>query len=288
MTNHGVSIRVFGRSDIGMVRKNNEDTFVVADLMVDRPIHTMSQPVDLQIDVRGILLAVADGMGGEQAGEVASALALHSLRLELPESGGATVEDALTAGVQRANQRVWQAATDRGLKGMGATLTAVLIHGNRAYVAEIGDSRAYVLRGRKLVQLTRDQSYAQALLEAGAITREQAETFQYKNVILQAIGTQPSVIVAMSRFSLRRGDRILLCSDGLTGKVNDDEIRDVLMTTSGLDAACTKLIDLANTRGGEDNSTVVLAEANGDGLSVSTGEERVSLETLREFTGKES
>jgi PPM family protein phosphatase len=285
VTNQGVSIRVFGRSDIGLVRKNNEDTFVIADLMVDMPIHALSQPIELQIDVRGVLLAVADGMGGEQAGEVASALALHSLRLELPEREGATVEAALTAGVQRANQSVWQVAVDKGLKGMGATLTAVLFHGNRAYVAEVGDSRAYVLRGSSLAQLTRDQSYAQALLDAGAITREQAEAFQYKHVILQAVGTKPSLVVAMNHFSLRRGDRILLCSDGLTGKVNDEEIRNALMTIATLDAACASLIDLANARGGEDNVTVVVAEANGDGLPELTGEERVSLETVREFTG---
>jgi serine/threonine protein phosphatase PrpC len=134
-----------------------------------------------------------------------------------------------------------------------------------------------------LVQVTRDQSYAQALLDAGAISRSEAETFQYKNVILQAIGTKPTIVVAMTRFSLRRGDRILLCSDGLTGKVNDEEISNVLMTTAGLETACARLIELANARGGEDNITAVLADASGEGLAALTGQQQVSLETLRAF-----
>jgi serine/threonine protein phosphatase PrpC len=228
---------------------------------------------------------VCDGMGGAQAGEVASALTLHCLRSEMPAGEGGTADAALTASVEKANQRVWQAAADPERKGMGATLTAVLIHGHRAYVAEVGDSRAYVLRGSRFAQLTRDQSYTQFHLDAGTLTREQAETSQYKNVILQSIGTKPSVVVALSHFTLRRGDRILLCSDGLSNKVTDDEMRSVLTATTSLDAACIQLIELANSRGGEDNITVVLAEMDGEGLPKLAGEERVSLETVQEFTG---
>jgi serine/threonine protein phosphatase PrpC len=167
---------------------------------------------------------------------------------------------------------------------MGATLTAALIHGRRAYVAEVGDSRAYVLRGSRLCQVTHDQSYAQVLFDAGTLTREQAEAFQYKNVILQAIGTRQDVVVALNRFTLRRGDRLLLCSDGLTGEVEDEEIRRVLLATPNLAAACRALVELANARGGEDNITVVLAEMSGEGLPELTGEERISLETVQEFT----
>jgi serine/threonine protein phosphatase PrpC len=285
MTGQGVGLRVYGCSDVGKVRKKNEDAFVIADLMQSLAIHSMPEPIALQVDSRGVLLAVSDGMGGAQAGEVASALTLHSLRSEMPAGEGGTVEAALTASVEKANQRVWQVAADTGRNGMGATLTAVLIHGNRAYVAEVGDSRAYVLRGSRFIQLTRDQSYAQRLFDSGQLTREQVETFQYKNIILQAIGVESSVVVALNRFTLRRGDRILLCSDGLSGKVKDDEMRGVLIATASLDAACTQLIELANCRGGEDNITIVLAEMNGDGLPALTGEERVSLETVQEFPG---
>jgi serine/threonine protein phosphatase PrpC len=285
MTSHGTALRVFGRSDVGRVRQNNEDAFVIADLMESLPIHAMPKPIALQTGPRGVLLAVSDGMGGAQAGEVASALTLHTLRLEMPAGEGGSAEAALTTSVEKANQKVWQAAADTGRRGMGATLTAVLIYGSRAYVAEVGDSRAYVLRGSRFVQLTHDQSYAQLLLDTGTLTREQSETFQYKNVILQAIGTKASVVVALNRFTLRGGDRILLCSDGLSGKVTDAEMRGILTATSSLDAACMQLIELANSRGGEDNITVVLAEMDGEGLPAVTGEERVSLETVQAFRG---
>jgi PPM family protein phosphatase len=283
MSKKNVALSVFGRSDAGRVRKSNEDAFVIADLKEALPIHETAQPIALEVGSLGVLLAVSDGMGGEQAGEVASALTLQSLRCELPAAQGGTAEAALTASVERANRRVWDAAIDSNRKGMGATLTAVLIHGRRAYVAEVGDSRAYVLRGSRFCQVTHDQSYAQVLFDAGTLTREQVETFRYKNVIMQAIGTRADVVVALNRFTLRRGDRLLLCSDGLTGKVQDEEIRGVLLSTPSLDAACTTLVELANARGGEDNITVVVAEMSGEGLPQLTGEERVSLETVQEF-----
>ncbi len=283
MTTPNVALRVFGRSDIGRVRQKNEDAFVIADLMQSHPIHAMPEPIAISVDSRGVLLAVSDGIGGAQAGDVASALTLHALRLEMPAGEGGSAEAALTASVEKANEKVWNAATDTGRQGMGATLTAVLIHGRRAYVAEVGDSRAYVLRGSRFIQLTCDQSYVQALIDAGTLTREQAETFQYKNVILQAIGTDPNVIVALNRFTLRRGDRILLCSDGLSGKVKDEEMQSILIAGASLDTACLQLIELANCRGGEDNITVILAEMEGEGLPAMAREEQVSLETVQNF-----
>ena len=284
MTGTNVALSVFGCSDVGRVRKSNEDAFVIADLKETVPIHATAQPIALEVGSLGVLLAVSDGMGGERAGEVASALTLESLRCELPAARGGTAEAALTASVEKANRRVWDAAADSNRKGMGATLTAVLIHGHRAYVAEVGDSRAYVLRGSRFCQVTHDQSYAQVLFDAGTLTREEVETFQFRNVIMQAMGTRADVVVALNRFTLRRGDRLLLCSDGLTGKVKDEEIRGVLLSTPGLDAACTTLVELANARGGEDNITVVVAEMSGEGLPELSGEERISLETVQAFT----
>jgi serine/threonine protein phosphatase PrpC len=285
-TGQQVGVNVFGRSDVGRVREKNEDTFVIADLMVSAPIHAMPRPIALEVRQRGILLAVSDGMGGAQAGEVASALTLHALRSGLSSVEANSAEEALVACVEAANAKVWQVANDSGRNGMGATITAVLLHGQRAYVAEVGDSRAYVLRGKRLVQLTHDQSCVQLLLDNGTLTREQAETFQYRNIILQAIGTKSSVVVALNRFTLRRGDRLLLCSDGLSGKVGDREMQAIVATTESLEAACASLIELANARGGEDNITVVLAEAAGDGLPALTGNERVSLETVQAFDGE--
>jgi serine/threonine protein phosphatase PrpC len=166
---------------------------------------------------------------------------------------------------------------------MGATITAVLIYGDSAYVAEVGDSRAYVLRGHRIVQVTHDQSYVQFLMDAGTITREQAETFPEKNIILQAIGLKPSVVVAMTRFTLRRKDRILLTSDGLSGKVGDAEMQSIIAGAATLDAACSALIDMANSRGGDDNITVVLAEMDGEGLPALAADGQVSVENLVEF-----
>lgn len=210
MTTDGVGLEVYGRTDVGRVRANNEDAFVIADLMAPTWTHAMREPVELSVGARGVLLAVSDGMGGAQAGEVASALTLHALRRGMVTVEASGAEAALTASVERANQKVWDAGTASGQKGMGATLTAVLLHGKRAYVAEVGDSRAYVLRGSRLIRLTHDQSCAQLMLDAGALTREEAETFQYKNMVLQAIGVKPHVIVALNRFTLRRGDKVLV------------------------------------------------------------------------------
>lgn len=285
MTGSGVRLGVYGRTDVGKVRKGNEDAFVIADLSVSTPLYSTPQPLALEVGASGVLLAVSDGMGGAQAGEVASALALHSLRQGMSEGAGGTAETALQASVELANQKVWQAAALPGRKGMGATLTAVLLHGNRAYVAEVGDSRAYLLRGGRFVQVTRDQSALQVMLDAGTLTRESAEDFPYKNVILQAIGTTAKVVVALNRFTLRRGDFILLCSDGLSGQVKDEEMQIILAAAPTLDAACGTLIDLANSRGGDDNITVVLAQMDGEGLPAPDGDGRLSLVTIQAYTG---
>jgi serine/threonine protein phosphatase PrpC len=279
----GVSLKAFGRSDVGRVRESNEDAFVVDDLTLSQPLHAMDHPVAINVGARGILLAVSDGMGGAQAGEVASALTLCSLRRGMTTGQESSAEAALQASVEQANQRVFQAASDPGHKGMGATITAVLICGNRAYIAEVGDSRAYVLRRNRFLQVTHDQSYVQLLIDEGALTREQAETFPYKNIIAQAIGTKPSVVVALSRFTLRQKDRILLCSDGLSGKVNDADMQSIIAGAPTLDAACKALIDAANAHGGDDNITVVLAEIDGEELPESNSDGRISLEKIQEF-----
>jgi serine/threonine protein phosphatase PrpC len=279
----GTGLEVYGATDVGRVRKNNEDAFTITDLMLSDSIHAMQRPIDLEVRARGVLLAVSDGMGGAEAGEVASALTLHSLRRGMRTAESTTAEAALTASVERANRKVWNNAAASGRTGMGATLTAVLIHGKRAYVAEVGDSRAYLLRGDRFIQVTHDQSCAQHMVDAGTLTREEVRTFQYRNVITQAIGTKPDVVVALNRFTLRRGDRLLLCSDGLSGKIDDDEMQS-LVAMPNLDRACAELIALANARGGEDNITVVLAEMWGDALPAFS-EDRVSLETVQAFHG---
>jgi hypothetical protein len=167
---------------------------------------------------------------------------------------------------------------------MGATLTAVCVEGATAHIAEVGDSRAYIVRGGRIRQVTRDQSYAQLLLEAGVLKPEEVSTFPMRNVVLQAMGQRENVSVEIGRLGLRRGDRLLLCSDGLHGKVSDDEMRDVVLSDLTLDEQCKKLVKMANERGGEDNITVVIALLEGDGLPRFVENESVT-QTLEVVSG---
>jgi serine/threonine protein phosphatase PrpC len=212
-----------------------------------------------------VILAVSDGMGGANAGEVASAIVVDTVRSALAEAPpSASRRAVLTAAVERAHRAVEEAAQkEKKHRGMGATLTAVFVRGDSAYIAEVGDSRAYLLRGGKMKQLTKDQSLAQALIDKGALDPSQADEAPFKNVILQAMGRSKRMKVALARLSLRARDCLLLCSDGLTRHVSDDEIRDIVLPAPRLDAACKALVDLANERGGVDNITVILAGVGG-------------------------
>ncbi|MBK7586142.1 MAG: serine/threonine-protein phosphatase [Myxococcales bacterium] len=274
-----VKLTVFGKTDLGRVRTTNEDAFVVADLATTERVHSMERSAGLDAGERGILIAVSDGMGGAQAGEVASTVALHSVRVGMNEGSPAGASAALKTSVERANRSVWDLAHASGREGMGATLTALLVHDRYAYIAEIGDSRAYLLRNDRLLQLTRDQSYVQELVERGVLTPEQAGESDYKNIILQAVGLRPEVQVAMSRVELRRGDRFLVCSDGLSNKVPDSDLHDIMKGAS-VEAVCKELVDTANGRGGEDNITAVVLEVGGEQAPVALNGERVSLSSI--------
>lgn len=269
-------ITICGQTNVGSVRMNNEDAFVVVDLAKDT-LFPEGKEVALLAGEDPILLAVSDGMGGEKAGEVASAVTLATLRRELREAiKTQSKEDALASSVQAANESVLEAARAPQARGMGATLTAVVISGTQAVIAEVGDSRAYVIRGDRIVQLTHDQSYVQFLVDSGALTREEAETFPQKNVILQAIGKVHTISVGLARLELRRGDQLLVCSDGLTGMLPNEEIREIVTNAPRLDVACARLIAAANQRGGVDNITVVLARVSGEGLQEPKASERLT------------
>jgi serine/threonine protein phosphatase PrpC len=185
--------------------------------------------------------------------------------------------------VQKAHRAVWDTAK-RESKKMGATLTAVFVHAGQAYIAEVGDSRAYLIRSGKMCQLTHDQSMVQMLVDTGVIDAEQAETSPIRNIILQAMGNQPNVKVALARLDLRDRDCFVLCSDGLTGMVHDDEIRDMVLASGRPEVAAKLLVDLANERGGKDNITVVLAGVGG-GLNPPAADESINdtLEVLTAF-----
>jgi serine/threonine protein phosphatase PrpC len=255
-------LSVAGCTDVGKVREKNEDTFVVADLtgggLLDGARHAR-----FDVGERGVLLAVSDGMGGAAAGEVASALVVETLTLALANAPPDTPRDALmNDAVQKAHRAVWDTAK-RESKKMGATLTAVFVHAGQAYIAEVGDSRAYLIRAGQMSQLTHDQSMVQVLVDSGVIEPEQAETSPIRNIILQAMGNQLNVKAALARLELRDRDCLVLCSDGLTEHVHDDEIRDLVLASGRPEIAAGQLVDLANERGGRDNITVVLAGVGG-------------------------
>lgn len=285
----GVQLTVYGVTDVGVVRSNNEDTFLVGDLETGNQglepsvlAHTIGE--------RGTLLLVSDGMGGAEAGEVASALVASHLFSELSAIPLAlTSEEAIRTAVERANERVWREATEvRERRGMGATLAAAWVRGTTAYITGVGDSRVYLMRGGRMRQITRDQSMVETMVEAGAITREQAERHPNRNMILQAMGARPEVVVPIERVELRRGDVLVLCSDGLSSKLSAEEMRDCVLSTPTLEQACRRMVELANFRGGEDNITVVLGELDGEALSATPLGERLTrtLQPLAAFDFK--
>ncbi len=261
----GVTLNVSGLSDVGRARETNEDAFEVTDLATGRAIDANNIARFIDVGDHGVLLALSDGMGGHQAGEVASALVLESLRHALADQTQKPVKDKLEAAVHRANNAVLNTARSAQHHGMAATLTAILVHGVDAFITEVGDSRAYLLREGRLRQITRDQSLVQLMVDSGAMTPEEARRSPNRNVILQAVGLKSELRVAIARIALRANDRFLLCSDGVTNLVSDDELRDILTDTDPR-MACETMIALANERGGDDNETAIVADVSGESL----------------------
>jgi PPM family protein phosphatase len=235
-----------GGTDVGRVREGNEDAYLVADSV----------------------FAVADGMGGHLAGEIASAKALEPVE-ELDGKVYADAEEAVRAlrdAVVTANATVSQMAEDEPLyRGMGTTLTAVLVEGRRLHVAHVGDSRAYLLRDGTFNQLTDDHTLVQHLIDEGQITREEAATHPQRSIITRAIGVARDVDVDSMTLDLQPGDQILLCSDGLTGVVSDGAIEAALRSDEDEQTIITGLIEQANEGGGPDNITVVVLRYDPDG-----------------------
>ncbi len=273
----GVRVELSGRTDVGLIREHNEDSFLVVRLEDNvRDVAALRQHA---IGERGTLMVVCDGMGGAAAGEVASNMAVESIATTMlgdavvtpPE--GWTDDDKtalarkLRMAAKEANGQIFrEARANLTRSGMGTTMTAVLLRQSYAVVAQVGDSRAYVWRDGKFTQVTRDQSLVNQLLETGHITVEQAKYFEHSNVILQALGVQEDVEVQLSQVELRRGDRFVVCSDGLVGVVTDEEIGAVMGACEDPDEAARILIELANGAGGPDNISVVVAHVAGEPL----------------------
>jgi PPM family protein phosphatase len=278
VTNAPVRVSVFGKTDLGLTRDHNEDTFLVADLSGGNA--SLRPDVrDHEVGPRGSLFMVADGMGGAAAGEVASAMAAEVIYDHLSttwtqdeDASAARFAYRMKEAVELANQRIYAYAREHpDVRGMGTTVTAAGVFGDELYVAQIGDSRGYLVRNGATFQLTRDQSLTQRLVDAGELTEEEAEQSERRNIILQALGPDPRVKVDLSRQRLRRGDTLILCSDGLSGLVRREEFAQMVGSSPDLPTLCSALIDLANERGGPDNVTVVAARFDGDGLPAADG-----------------
>ena len=230
-----------GFTDPGRKRRRNEDSYVI-------------EPP---------LFAVADGMGGAQAGEVASRLAAAAFR-EFHDADNLDPEERLVAIVQEANRRIYERATgDAEVSWMGTTITAALVGDAGLAIGHVGDSRAYRLRGGEFEQLTDDHSLVADLVRSGRLTPEEADVHPQRSVITRALGTDPQVDVDTFTVPAESGDLFLLCSDGLTTMVDDGEIRDLVTSAKDLDQAGKGLVKAANRAGGEDNVTVVLFRVAG-------------------------
>jgi serine/threonine protein phosphatase PrpC len=261
------TVNAIACSDVGRVRAFNEDAFCVADLSEGLRIEK-SGALRFISGPQGALFALADGMGGAAGGETASRLAVRILYRKLQElirdmerPDNDFLEEIVIDAVAAANRTIFDLARHNPeLTGMGTTLTAVLEIQNRLVTAQIGDSRAYLLREDGIRQLTRDQSLVADLVSIGQITEEQARRHPERNILLQALGVASKVELQLGSTNIRPSDVLLLCSDGLYTQMSADEIFDVVADSRSPEDACQELINLANSRGGTDNITCVLVE----------------------------
>ena len=242
----------FGRTDKGIVRKDNQDQFKIEELEDDRLL----------------VAVVCDGMGGAKAGNVASGLAAETFVKALSEQPGALLDDelasdALKDALMAANRVIYETAKEqKDYKGMGTTLVGAALRkkdGNwKADIINVGDSRAYHISDGKLIQITKDHSLVEDMVTRGDITRDEALHHPNRNLITRVVGTMPEVICDFFEVALKEGDRLLFCSDGLTNLVSDEELFEEILHQSDLEKCCEMLITLALAKGGSDNVTVLL------------------------------
>jgi PPM family protein phosphatase len=274
-------VELFAKSDVGRVRRGNEDNFLVLDLSTEQTWTGTDGKIPpeklthFDLGDKGLVFVVSDGMGGALAGDVASRMAVDSVREMLMGTSGEEACDptidlveCLKHATVYANLAIHvRSQEDSRCAGMGATFTGAAVKGDTLDLVQVGDSRGYVIRKDQIRLATKDQSLVQQLVDVGQISESEAETHMFRNVILQALGAQSEVAPVTGKIRLRQGDVVLLCSDGLSGKLRAEDIQQIVANDNGdLAKACDALIDEANNRGGEDNITVVLARFLGDDL----------------------
>jgi PPM family protein phosphatase len=234
-----MNVSVGAATDIGQVREGNEDSYLVVE-----PLY-----------------AVADGMGGHRGGEVASSLALETVQGMFERREGSLAEQ-----VAEANRAVFdRSQNDRKVSGMGTTLTAAQVDGNRVHLVHVGDSRAYLLRGGELTQITEDHTLVHRMVMEGEISEEEAETHPHRSILTRALGVDQNIQVDEGDLEVAPGDRLLLCTDGLTGMVPEGQIREILLESLDPQEAVDKLVKVANRAGGIDNITALILDFADDG-----------------------
>ncbi len=235
-----------GDTHVGVVRSGNEDSFL--------------------LDFKHGVFIVADGMGGHAAGEVASEMAVEIIAREVGSLRGMTDADAferIRSAIRIANQAIFERTlAEADKRGMGTTTTVLVLSARRYLIGQVGDSRAYLLRGGQLLQLTKDHSYVQEQVDAGLLTAEQARTHPYSNVITRCVGANEDVVPDVYFGNLEREDVLLLASDGLTGMLEDDQLARILQSGSPPEVLVSRLIAEANRRGGLDNITAIIVRVD--------------------------
>lgn len=277
-------VEVHATSDVGRIRPENEDNYLLLNLSSSDAWTNEQEKGTLivqshrfEVNDDGLVLAVSDGMGGALAGEVASQMAVETVSSTLlgedpdktisPDGFGDTLVGKLYEATVYANHRIHQKGREPEYQGMGATFTGVGLTPGGVDLVQIGDSRTYLIRNDKIYQITKDQSLVQQLIDSGQITEEEAETHTLRNVILQALGAQNEIFPVAAKLAPQKGDVLLLCSDGLSNKVEAENMRQIVLENiDDLKLAAVELIKRANENGGEDNITLILAKITGDSL----------------------
>jgi PPM family protein phosphatase len=290
-------VELHAKSDVGRVRRGNEDNFLVLELSKEQTwtaTDGTAEPTNMgnfELGEKGLVLVVSDGMGGALAGDVASRMAVDSVRDMIMGNDSEkacdpddSLVDCLKNATVYANRAIHhKSQEDSRCAGMGATFTGAAVHGDLLDLVQVGDSRGYLIRKDQIRLATKDQSLVQQLVDVGQISEAEAETHMFRNVILQALGAQGDVTPVTGRIRLRRGDTLLLCSDGLSGKLRSEDIQNIVGSNHDLAKACDELIAEANNRGGEDNITVILARFTGNELEEpSTDKITIELPLLEE------
>ncbi|HYE80585.1 MAG TPA: Stp1/IreP family PP2C-type Ser/Thr phosphatase [Clostridia bacterium] len=245
-------MRSVGKTDIGLVRKVNEDSFLCEKLDGIEDTY---------------LYIVADGMGGHNAGEVASSMAVEEIASYIKENigelmlGDREIQDLIRNAITHANDKVYKTSILKSnCLGMGTTLSMVLVKGTVIYIGHVGDSRIYLIRENRIERLTEDHSLVAELIKAGTIKPEEAANHPQKNVITKALGTEYTLEPDVSRCDMQNGDIILICTDGLSNTVYEEDIVDLVVNTSDLNEACELLVNKAKEKGGFDNITAVVIQ----------------------------